>query len=92
MLRFLLLTLLLASLGLPIALVLLLATGHLLAAMGDAGGALIVNRVALAGGILWAAGLIGLVVVQGLLAAEQLGASDAHASHELNDEIELDAE
>jgi hypothetical protein len=83
-----LLPLLLAALGLPIVLVLLLAAGQLLAALGDAAGAIVVNRVALAGGIVWAADLISLVIVQGMIVAEGVAVS-IHPPSEDGDEIEL---
>lgn len=65
-LRRLLIPLVMASLGLPIVLVLLLATGRLLAALGDAEGATVIDRIALAGGILWVADLVILVILQSL--------------------------
>lgn len=65
-LRRLLIPLVVASLGLPIVLVLLLATGRLLAALGDASGASAIDRIALAGGILWVADLVILVILQSL--------------------------
>lgn len=65
-LRRLLIPLVVASLGLPIVLVLLLATGRLLAALGDAAGASAIDRIALAGGILWVADLVILVILQSL--------------------------
>jgi len=88
-LRRLLIPLVIASLGLPVVLVLLLATGRLLAALGDAAGATVVDRIALAGGILWVADLVVLVILQsiaGLLPPE--GPAESHESMESFDEIE----
>ncbi len=88
-LRRLLIPLVIASLGLPIVLVLLLATARLLAALGDAGGALVVDRIALAGGILWAADLVTLVILQsitGLLPVD--GPTDPNDLMESFDELE----
>ena len=65
-LRRLLIPLVIASLGLPIVLVLLLAVGRLLAALGDTSGATVIDRIALAGGILWAADLVILVILQSI--------------------------
>ncbi len=62
----LLIPLLVASLALPVVIVLLLAVGRLLAALGDESAAKVLDSLALAGGLLWAADLIGLVIVQGL--------------------------
>lgn len=64
------LRLLVAALALPIALVLLLAAGRLLAALGDEAAATVLDRVALGGGLIWTFDLVALVIVQGLLAAE----------------------
>jgi hypothetical protein len=58
--------LLLGALGLPILICVLLAVGRLLTAMQDPVGAESVGRVNLALFILWAADLIGLVVVQAI--------------------------
>ncbi|HEX4148847.1 MAG TPA: hypothetical protein VHY20_07660 [Pirellulales bacterium] len=46
----------------PVPLAVLVALGRLLAALGDARGARIVDAVALAVGVGWAIGLIGLVL------------------------------
>jgi hypothetical protein len=46
------------------------AIGRLLLAMGDAGGAVVLNRLALAGGVLWVIDLVLLVFVLGLRALE----------------------
>jgi hypothetical protein len=62
--------LVIASLVLPIAICVLLATGRLLAAMSDAAGAAVLDRLGLAAGILWVVGLIGLLIV---LAIQSLG-------------------
>jgi len=58
--------LLVGALGLPILLSVLFAVGRLLAKMQDAAGAEAVDRVSLALYILWAADLIGLVIVQAI--------------------------
>jgi hypothetical protein len=54
------------TLILPIALALVLGLARLLGAMGDAGGQIVLDRVGLALGIIWALNLIGLVVVLGM--------------------------
>lgn len=58
---------------LPIAILLVVAVGGLLAAMQDAGGAAVLNRVALGLGILWAFGVVSLLLV---LALHVLGGDD----------------
>lgn len=55
-----------AALVLPIATVLLIATGQLLLAMQDTVGAAVLGRLSLAGGLLWVLTLACLVIVQGL--------------------------
>lgn len=50
----------------PIGIVLVLGVARLLAAMGDEAGAVVLDRVALAGGILWAINLVCLVAALGL--------------------------
>lgn len=70
------LKLLVAALVLPIILVLLLATGRLLAALGDAAAATVLDRIALAAGLIWVANLVGLVIVQGILTAEHAARDD----------------
>ena len=67
MLRRLLLPLLLGALLLPIVLCIMLGLGRLLAAKGDAAGAAVADRLALAGGVVWAALLILMIIVQALL-------------------------
>jgi hypothetical protein len=62
-----LVALLVGALGLPILMCVLFALGRLLAAMQDAVGADAVGRISLALYVLWAADLIGLVVVQAVL-------------------------
>ena len=54
------------ALVLPIGLCMLLALGRLLAVMGDSTGGLVLDRIALAGGILWALDLICLILAQGI--------------------------
>ncbi|HEY5311746.1 MAG TPA: hypothetical protein VIK18_04480 [Pirellulales bacterium] len=46
----------------PVPLAVLVGLGRLLAAVGDAAGARVVDAVALAVGVAWAVGLIGLVL------------------------------
>jgi hypothetical protein len=46
----------------PLVLVLVLGLGRLLAAMGDATGAAVLDRLALAGGLSWSLNLILLLV------------------------------
>lgn len=53
----------------PILLVLVVGMGHLMAAMGDAGGALFLRRTAAVVGVLWVFDLVALLV---LLAIERL--------------------
>jgi hypothetical protein len=55
---------------LPMAIAVVLGVGRLLAAMQDAAGAAVLDRVALGLGILWALNLISLVMA---LALERLG-------------------
>ncbi|MGD9645270.1 MAG: hypothetical protein AB7U73_06125 [Pirellulales bacterium] len=57
------LTVLCAALMLPIVSIVLVGLGRLLAAMGDAAGAVAVDRLALAVGVLWVLSLIGLVLL-----------------------------
>jgi len=54
------------ALFLPIAIVLILGLSRLLAAVGDADGARLLDRMALLAGILWALTLIGLPIVLAL--------------------------
>lgn len=51
---------------LPVAIAILLGVGRLLGAMEDAAGAAVLDRVALAMGILWAVDLVCLLVAQGI--------------------------
>ncbi len=57
-----------SALALPIAISVLVAVARLLAAMGDAAGGIVVDRVALAGGIGWIVLLVCLVLVLGISA------------------------
>jgi len=63
-------TLLAAGCVLPIALVIVVGTARLLAAMDDAAGALALDRIALALGIVWAISLVCLLLA---LAINALG-------------------
>ena len=56
-----------AALALPLLITVLIGLGRLLAALGDAGGALGVDRAALATGVAWIMSLIGMVVLNSLL-------------------------
>ena len=51
---------------LPVAIAIVLAVGRLLGAMQDEAGAAVLDRVALAIGILWAIDLVCLLVAQGI--------------------------
>ncbi|HTU26718.1 MAG TPA: hypothetical protein VMF30_15020 [Pirellulales bacterium] len=64
-----LISLAVAALLLPIVTVILVATARLLAAMQDAAGAAVVDRLALAVGVLWVTDLVALVIVQAIQAA-----------------------
>ena len=55
-----------AALVLPIVICVILAVGSVLAAMDDTPGYVVLRRIALAGGILWAIDLICLLVVLAL--------------------------
>lgn len=55
---------------LPIAIVLVLGTASLLAAMQDAAGAMVLQRIGLALGLIWLVGLIGLLLALGVNAIE----------------------
>ena len=55
-----------SAIVLPIAICMILAVGAILGAMGDTQGGVALQRIALAGGILWAIDLICLVVVLAL--------------------------
>jgi hypothetical protein len=54
------------ALVLPIVTLILLGTSRLLSAMDDQAGAGVLDRLALAAGVLWAIDLVVLVIVQGL--------------------------
>jgi hypothetical protein len=60
--------LLIAALVLPVAIVIVVAAARLLTAMQDDAGALALERVGLALGIVWAIVLVCLVLVMGLAA------------------------
>jgi hypothetical protein len=69
-----------AACVLPIAIVVILAVGRLLAAMQDAEAAAVLDRVALAIGITWAINLVCLLLAQGINALEKTpGPPDAEA-------------
>ncbi len=55
-----------AALVLPTVICVVLAVGSVLTAMGDTSGWVVLRRIALAGGILWAIDLICLLVVLAL--------------------------
>ena len=55
---------------LPIAIVLVLGTASLLGAMQDAAGAMVLQRIGLALGLIWLLGLIGLVLALGVNAID----------------------
>jgi hypothetical protein len=57
------------ALGLPLGQAVLVWVGGLLSAMGDANAAYVLARINVALGVLWLAGLVGLVVALGLKAA-----------------------
>ena len=57
------LALIVATILLPIALCVVLGVAALLIAMGDSAGGLVLDRIALAGGIVWIIDLICLVLV-----------------------------
>jgi hypothetical protein len=61
--------LIVGALGLPIVLCVLLGLANLLGAMQDAAGAVVVNRFALAIGVLWVIDLIALVILQAIQSA-----------------------
>jgi hypothetical protein len=60
---YLLLTLILAGILLPISLCVVLGVAALLVQMGDSAGGAVLHRIALAGGILWVLDLICLLLV-----------------------------
>jgi hypothetical protein len=51
---------------LPIAVVVVLAVARVLAAMQDAAAATVLDRIALAGGVLWAVNLVCLLLAVGI--------------------------
>jgi len=55
------------SMVLPIAVAVLMAVARLLSTLGDQIGAQVLDRIALAGGILWVIDLACLITVQGIL-------------------------
>ena len=61
-----LLFLVVAALMLPAAICVVVALAALLSAIGDAGGGAALRYVALAGGVLWTADLIAIVLVQAI--------------------------
>lgn len=61
----------------PIAILLVLGTASLLTAMQDAAGAVVLQRIGLALGLIWVLGLIALVL---MLGANALGAGDDPSS------------
>jgi len=65
--------LLAGALFLPIAIVIILTMGRLLLALEDAAGAAVLERIALAVGVVWVLVLVGLPIV---LAVQTLTASD----------------
>jgi len=69
------------ALFLPIAIVLIAGLARVLAALGDADGARLLDRAALVAGVLWALTLVGLPIV---LALQSLTVEQA------SDEDELD--
>jgi hypothetical protein len=68
--------LIVAALGLPIVLCVLLGLAKLLDAMQDADGAVGVGRFALAIGVLWVIDLVALVILQAVQAAASAQKSD----------------
>jgi hypothetical protein len=59
-------SLVVSALTLPIVISVLAAVGRLLAAMGDAAGGVVLDRVTLAAGIVWVVLLVSLVLVLGI--------------------------
>ena len=55
-----------ACLVLPIAILVVIAVSRMLSAMGDLGGAAVLDRLALAGGILWIILLVCLLLAQAI--------------------------
>jgi hypothetical protein len=60
-----------AACVLPIAIVVVLAVGRLLGAMQDTDAAAVLDRIALAIGIVWAINLVCLLLAQGISALEK---------------------
>ncbi|HEX4147193.1 MAG TPA: hypothetical protein VHY91_27095 [Pirellulales bacterium] len=58
-----------AALLLPILTVILVGTARLLAAMQDAAGAAVVDRIALGVGVVWVTDLVTLIIVQAVHSA-----------------------
>jgi hypothetical protein len=63
-----LVVLIVAAVVLPVAICVVAGVAALLTQMGDVAGGAVLNRIALAGGILWTIDLIGLVLVLGIAA------------------------
>jgi len=61
-----LVTLIVIAVVLPIGVCVILALGELLGAMGDSAGGVVLDRVALATGVLWVVDLICLVLALGV--------------------------
>jgi hypothetical protein len=66
-------TLLVLALALPVVHVVLTWVAGLLTSMDDAAGAQIVRHVATAGQVVWAIGLVGLVIVLALVVLSEAG-------------------
>jgi hypothetical protein len=64
--RRLLALLVISALVLPIVICVLMAVGRFLSAMQDEAGALFVERLALAGGVVWGVDLIVLLIAMGI--------------------------
>jgi len=77
--------LLLAAVALPIVCMVLVGLGRLLAAMGDATGATLVDRLALAAGVAWVLVLIALVLLLAAARAFEPPASADEASGEIDE-------
>jgi hypothetical protein len=72
-------TLVTVAAALPVAIVVLLAAARLLGAMQDDAAARVLDRLALAGGVLWAIDLVALLLALGLNA---LGSEPGDGSSE----------
>ena len=77
--------LLLAAVALPIVCTVVVALGRLLAAMGDAAGATLVDRLALAAGVLWVFVLITLVLLLAAARAFEPPSRTDDASDEIDE-------